>query len=116
MMLCGRGRFETAPYRAVYLIEFGEAMRFVETFADSLKEMPPAPMGESLRPLWQEALAQIEAEHQAGADGQTVARRIAEAMDAVVLSIYHSAMPQTAGPSCAGGAGRIRPLRNGTAL
>ena len=73
-------------------------MGFVETFADSLKEMPSAPMGESLRPLWQEALAQIEAEHQAGADGQTVARRIAEAMDAVVLSIYQSAMPQTAGP------------------
>ena len=73
-------------------------MGFVETFADSLKEMPRAPMGESLRPLWQEALAQIEAEHQAGADGQTVARRIAEAMDAVVLSIYQSAMPQTVGP------------------
>ena len=72
-------------------------MGFVETFADSLKEMPRAPMGESLRPLWQEALAQIEAEHQAGADGQTVARRIAEAMDAVVLSIYQSAMPQTTG-------------------
>ena len=73
-------------------------MGFVETFADSLKEMPSAPVGESLRPLWQEALAQVEAEHQAGADGQTVARRIAEAMDAVVLSIYQSAMPQTAGP------------------
>ena len=73
-------------------------MGFAETFADSLKEMPRAPMGEALRPLWQEALAQIEAEHQAGADGQTVARRIAEAMDAVVLSIYQSAMPQTAGP------------------
>ena len=73
-------------------------MGFAETFADSLKEMPRAPMGESLQPLWQEALAQIEAEHQAGADGQTVARRIAEAMDAVVLSIYQSAMPQTAGP------------------
>ena len=73
-------------------------MGFVETFADSLKEMPPAPMGEALQPLWQEALAQIEAEHQAGADGQTVARRIAEAMDAVVLSIYRSATPQTTGP------------------
>ena len=73
-------------------------MGFAETFADSLKEMPPAPMGESLQPLWQEALAQIEAEHQAGADGQTVARRIAEAMDAVVLSIYRSATPQTTGP------------------
>ena len=73
-------------------------MGFAETFADSLKEMPRAPMGEALRPLWQEALAQIEAEHEAGADGQTVARRIAEAMDAVVLSIYQSAMPQTAGP------------------
>ena len=73
-------------------------MGFVETFADSLKEMPRAPMGDALRPLWSEALARIEAEHQAGADGQTVARRIAEAMDAVVLSIYHSAMPQTAGP------------------
>ena len=73
-------------------------MGFAETFADSLKEMPSAPMGESLQPLWQEALAQIEAEHQAGADGQTVARRIAEAMDAVVLSIYQSAMPQTTGP------------------
>ena len=73
-------------------------MGFAETFADSLKEMPRAPMGESLQPLWREALAQIEAEHQAGADGQTVARRIAEAMDAVVLSIYQSAMPQTAGP------------------
>ena len=42
-------------------------MGFAETFADSLKEMPSAPMGEALRPLWQEALAQIEAEHQAGA-------------------------------------------------
>ena len=73
-------------------------MGFAETFADSLKEMPSAPMGESLRPLWQEALAQIEAEHQAGTDGQTVARRITEAMDAVVLSIYQSAMPQTTGP------------------
>ena len=73
-------------------------MGFAETFADSLKEMPPAPVGETLRPLWQEALAQIEAEHQAGVDGQTVARRIAEAMDAVVLSIYQSAMLQTAGP------------------
>ena len=73
-------------------------MGFAETFADSLKEIPPAPMGEALRPLWQEALAQIKAEHEAGADGQTVARRIAEAMDAVVLSIYRNAMPQTAGP------------------
>ncbi len=73
-------------------------MGFVETFAESLKEMPRAPMGEALRPLWSEALASIEAEHQAGADGQVVARRIAEAMDAVVLSIYQSAMPQTAGP------------------
>ena len=73
-------------------------MGFAETFADSLKEIPPAPMGEALRPLWQEALAQIEAEHEAGADGQTVARRIAEAMDAVVLSIYRNAMPQTGGP------------------
>lgn len=73
-------------------------MGFVETFADSLKEMPRAPMGEALRPLWSEALVRIEAEHQAGADGQTIARRIAEAMDAVVLSIYQSAMPQTAGP------------------
>ena len=100
MMLRSRGRFETAPYHAVYLIDLDleKAMGFAETFADSLKEMPPAPMGEALRPLWQEALAQIEAEHQAGADGQTVARRIAEAMDAVVLSIYQSAMPQTAGP------------------
>ena len=73
-------------------------MGFVETFADSLKEMPPAPMGEALRPLWHEALADIKAEHEAGADGQAVARRIAEAMDAVVLSIYQSAMPQTSGP------------------
>ena len=73
-------------------------MGFAETFADSLKETPRAPMGEALQPLWQEALAQIEAEHQAGADGQTVARRIAEAMDAVVLSIYRSATPQTTGP------------------
>ncbi len=73
-------------------------MGFVETFADSLKEMPRAPMEKALRPLWQEALGQIEAEHQAGADGQSVARRIAEAMDAVVLSIYRRAMPQTTGP------------------
>ena len=73
-------------------------MGFVETFADSLKEMPPAPMGEALRPLWHEALADIKAEHEAGADGQAVARRITEAMDAVVLSIYQSAMPQTSGP------------------
>ena len=73
-------------------------MGFVETFADSLKEMPPAPMGEALRPLWHEALADIKAEHEAGADGQVVARRITEAMDAVVLSIYQSAMPQTSGP------------------
>ena len=73
-------------------------MGFVETFADSLKEMPPAPMGEALRPLWHEALADIKAEHEAGADGQAVARRITEAMDAVVLSIYQSAMPQTTGP------------------
>ena len=73
-------------------------MGFVETFADSLKEMPRAPMGEALRPLWSEALADIKAEHEAGADGQAVARRIAEAMDAVVLSIYRSAVPQTAGP------------------
>ena len=73
-------------------------MGFVETFADSLKEMPPAPMGEALRPLWSKALADIKAEHEAGADGQAVARRITEAMDAVVLSIYQSAMPQTSGP------------------
>ena len=73
-------------------------MGFVETFADSLKEMPPAPMGEALRPLWSKALAEIKAEHEAGADGQVVARRITEAMDAVVLSIYQSAMPQTSGP------------------
>ena len=73
-------------------------MGFAETFADSLKEMPPAPMGEALRPLWSEALAAIKAEHEAGADGQTVARRITEAMDAVVLSIYQSAMPQTTSP------------------
>ncbi len=73
-------------------------MGFVETFADSLQEKPGVPLGEALRPLWQKALVQIEAEHQAGADGQTVARRIAEAMDAVVLSIYQNAMPQTAGP------------------
>ena len=73
-------------------------MGFVETFADSLKEMPPAPMGEALRPLWSKALADIKAEHEAGADGQVVARRITEAMDAVVLSIYQSAMPQTSGP------------------
>ncbi len=73
-------------------------MGFVETFADSLQERPGALLGEALRPLWQQALAQIEGEHQAGADGQTVARRIAEAMDAVVLSIYQRATPQTAGP------------------
>ncbi len=73
-------------------------MGFVETFADSLKERPRAPLGKALRPLWREALTSIEAEHQAGADGQIVARRIAEAMDAVVLSIYQQAMPQTAGP------------------
>ena len=73
-------------------------MGFVETFADSLKEMPRAPMGEALRPLWSKALADIKAEHEAGADGQVVARRIAEAMDAVVLSIYRSAMPQTSDP------------------
>ena len=73
-------------------------MGFVETFTDSLKEMPRAPMGEALRPLWSKAFADIKAEHEAGADGQTVARRIAEAMDAVVLSIYRSAMPQTTGP------------------
>ena len=73
-------------------------MGFVQTFADALKERPRASLGESLRPLWRDALAQIEAEHQAGADGQAVARRIAEAMDAVVLSIYQRAMPPTAGP------------------
>ena len=73
-------------------------MGFLETFTDSLKEMPPAPMGEALRPLWSKALAEIKAEHEAGADGQVVARRITEAMDAVVLSIYQSAMPQTSGP------------------
>lgn len=73
-------------------------MGFVETFADALKEKPRAPLGKALRPLWREALAQVEAEHQAGADGQVVARWIAEAMDAVVLSIYRRATPQTAGP------------------
>ena len=81
----------------IYL-DLEKAMGFVETFADSLKEMPPAPMGEALRPLWSEALADIKAEHEAGADGQAVAQRIAEAMDAVVLSIYRNAMPQTSGP------------------
>ena len=81
----------------IYL-DLEKAMGFVETFADSLKEMPPAPMGEALRPLWSEALADIKAEHEAGADGQAVAQRIAEAMDAVVLSIYQSTMPQTSGP------------------
>ena len=91
-------------------------MGFVETFADSLKEMPRAPMGEALRPLWSEALADIKAEHEAGADGQAVARRIAEAMDAVVLSIYQQRRAPDGRPPRASGAGRIRPLRNGAAF
>ena len=45
-------------------------MGFVKTFAESLREMPRAPMGEALRPLWSEALARMKPSTKLGPMGR----------------------------------------------
>ena len=72
-------------------------MGLSEDFAAKLVDAPAGPLGETLRPLWQEALARVEAEHCVGRGGADVARDIAVAMDAVVLAIYQRAVGQAQG-------------------
>ena len=60
-------------------------MQLQQDIAGTLQDVPLGLLGEVLRPLWQEALQEIRADHQAGADGREIAARIAVAMDAVGL-------------------------------
>ena len=72
-------------------------MGLSEDFAAKLVDALAGPIGETLRPLWKEALARVEAEHRVGRGGADVARDIAVAMDAVVLAIYQRAVGQAQG-------------------
>lgn len=73
-------------------------MGLLADFSSKLQETPNEPLGEVLQRLWREELARIEAEHRAGSGGQVVAEAIAEAMDAVVLTIYQRVADQATGP------------------
>ena len=72
-------------------------MQLQQDIAVKLQDIPVGLLGEVLRPLWQEALQEIRADHQAGADGREIAARIAVAMDAVVGATYQRAAAQARG-------------------
>jgi UTP:GlnB (protein PII) uridylyltransferase len=72
-------------------------MQLQQDIAGKLQDVPGGLLGEVLRPLWQEALEEIRADHQAGVDGREIAARIAASMDAVVRATYQRAAAQARG-------------------
>lgn len=73
-------------------------MGLLEDFVGKVEDASEVPLGAALRPLWLEALKKIEVEHRDGADGQAIAQAIAQAMDAVVLTIYQRVAAHASGP------------------